>query len=104
MYLLSPIVSFCCPSSQASYLQLFVSQSNAAKTGGRSREDVILEIVQDMLNRLPPQFDIELAQYRYPVQYMESMNSVLHQEMTRYNNLTEVVGKKKILIHNKQSF
>ena len=51
---------------------------------------MILDIVQDMLNRLPAPFDIELAQYRYPVQYMESMNSVLHQEMTRYNNLTEV--------------
>ena len=69
---------------------IVVLQSNAAKTGGRSREDVILDIVQDMLNRLPAPFDIELAQYRYPVQYMESMNSVLHQEMTRYNNLTEV--------------
>ncbi|KAI5054865.1 hypothetical protein GOP47_0030010 [Adiantum capillus-veneris] len=71
---------------------ILATQSNAAEMGGRSREDVILEITQDMASQIPPPFDIELARYRYPVQYIESMNSVLHQEMTRYNNLTEVIG------------
>ncbi|KAH6558350.1 hypothetical protein KP509_1Z068500 [Ceratopteris richardii] len=71
---------------------ILATQSNAAEAGGRSREDVILEIAQDMTKRIPPPFDIDLARCRYPVLYNESMNSVLHQEMTRYNNLTEVIS------------
>nr|AML30858.1 axonemal inner arm dynein heavy chain 2 [Marsilea vestita] len=70
---------------------ILATQSNEAQAGGRSREEVILELVQDMASRIPPAFDIDLARYRYPVQYIDSMNSVLHQEMTRYNNLTEVI-------------
>jgi len=34
--------------------------------------------------------DENLAQYKYPVTYLESMNSVLHQEMIWFNRLTDV--------------
>ncbi|KAJ7290925.1 hypothetical protein O6H91_Y290900 [Diphasiastrum complanatum] len=70
---------------------ILATQSNTASTGRRSRDEVILELVTDMASGIPPPFDIELARYRYPVKYEESMNSVLHQEMTRFNSLTEVI-------------
>lgn len=59
--------------------------------GGRSKEETLLEVAGDILARLPPAFDLELAAFRYPVRYEESMNSVLCQEMVRYNRLTDVI-------------
>lgn len=49
-----------------------------------------MDIVVDQRNRLPPSFDLELARFKYPVRYDESMNSVLVQEMVRFNKLTDV--------------
>jgi dynein heavy chain len=49
-----------------------------------------MEIVVDQLQRLPPAFDLGLARFKYPVRYEESMNSVLVQEMVRFNKLTDV--------------
>lgn len=49
-----------------------------------------MELAIEFSVRLPGPFDIDLARFRYPVKYYESMNSVLHQEMIRYNRLTDV--------------
>lgn len=68
---------------------VYVQAQNRA-AGGRSREEIILEVVVDQLERLPPAFDLDLARYKYPVRYEESMNSVLVQEMVRFNRLTDV--------------
>ena len=42
---------------------------------------------------LPPLFDLEVANYKYPVEYYESMNSVLCQELVRYNRLLAIIKK-----------
>ena len=59
--------------------------------GAGGSEDLVGSLVSDILSRLPANFDIEKAQYKYPVRYEESMNQVLCQEMLRYNRLLSVI-------------
>ncbi|KAG9335130.1 hypothetical protein JZ751_005602, partial [Albula glossodonta] len=44
-----------------------------------------------MISQLPPSFDLEAALAKFPVQYEESMNTVLVQEMERYNTLGNTI-------------
>ncbi|KAG2436335.1 hypothetical protein HXX76_006644 [Chlamydomonas incerta] len=59
--------------------------------GGASDEEMVAAMVEDVLKRLPPNFDIEKAQSKYPVRYEESLNQVLCQEMLRYNRLLAII-------------
>jgi hypothetical protein len=53
-------------------------QSSVGGAGGKSKEEVVLELSVEFATKLPTAFDIELARYKYPVTYLESMNSVHH--------------------------
>ncbi|KIY94301.1 Dynein heavy chain 7, axonemal [Monoraphidium neglectum] len=55
----------------------------------RGRDEVLSDLVADVSRRLARPFDIEAARYKYPVDYYESMNSVLCQELVRFNRLLE---------------
>ena len=59
--------------------------------GGKSSQEVIDELAADILSKLPPNFDLEYVIQKYPVVYEESMNTVLRQELIRFNRLTSVV-------------
>ena len=59
--------------------------------GGKSSAEVIDELSADILSKFPPPFDIEMVMNKYPVIYEESMNTVLRQELIRFNRLTTVV-------------
>ncbi|XP_058892872.1 dynein axonemal heavy chain 3 [Kogia breviceps] len=58
---------------------------------GESPQEVVEELAQDLLSKLPDDFDLELVTKLYPVVYDESMNTVLRQELIRFNRLTKVV-------------
>lgn len=62
-------------------------QPRQSNSGGKTREDVISEISQSIEEKTPPPFDIEEVQEKYPTDYNESMNTVLTQELVRYNRL-----------------
>lgn len=45
------------------------------------------------MDKLPPNFDIDEAAKKHPIKYEESMNTVLQQELLRFNKLlSEVRG------------
>uniref|UniRef100_G1P4G7 Dynein axonemal heavy chain 12 n=1 Tax=Myotis lucifugus TaxID=59463 RepID=G1P4G7_MYOLU len=71
---------------------LLLTQGGSKQTGSSGSTDQILfEISRDILQKLPNDFDIEAALLKYPVSYEESMNTVLVQEMERFNNLIKTI-------------
>uniref|UniRef100_A0A8C9ACU6 Dynein axonemal heavy chain 3 n=1 Tax=Prolemur simus TaxID=1328070 RepID=A0A8C9ACU6_PROSS len=63
---------------------------------GKSPQEVVEELAQDILSKLPKDFDLEEVMKLYPVVYEESMNTVLRQEIIRFNRLTKVVRRSLI--------
>jgi dynein heavy chain len=63
----------------------------SGSAGGLSREVVIETSASDILKRCPELMDVEAVQLTHPVSYGESMNTVLIQEVIRFNALLGVV-------------
>jgi dynein heavy chain len=68
------------------------TQENSLSTGGgQSSDETIFEVSKDILQRITKPFDLMKAMKKYPVDYNESMNTVLIQEMIRFNRLINVI-------------
>ena len=65
-------------------------QITSAGAEGNS-EGVVSNLAANILSKMPPQFDVEKVSKKYPVLYMNSMNTVLRQELIRFNRLTQVI-------------
>uniref|UniRef100_A0A3B4UUS5 Dynein axonemal heavy chain 12 n=1 Tax=Seriola dumerili TaxID=41447 RepID=A0A3B4UUS5_SERDU len=71
---------------------LLLTQGGGAKGGSSSGGDnTLYDIANDILTQLPANFDTEAALLKFPVRYEESMNTVLVQEMERYNTLCSAI-------------
>ena len=62
-----------------------------AKQAVKTDEDVIFDVANDILTKIPEPFDMELAELKYPVKWEQSMNTVLVQELLRFNTLRQVL-------------
>jgi dynein heavy chain len=54
---------------------------------GKSREDILLESAQNIMEKVAKPFDLDAVMQKYPTDYKESMSTVLVQEIIRYNRL-----------------
>eukprot|EP01017_Pseudomicrothorax_dubius_P009127 TRINITY_DN13053_c0_g1_i2.p1 TRINITY_DN13053_c0_g1~~TRINITY_DN13053_c0_g1_i2.p1 ORF type:complete len:479 (+),score=138.16 TRINITY_DN13053_c0_g1_i2:141-1577(+) len=66
-------------------------QPRSSTAAGKSREEMIGEIAENIQNRTTEPFNVEDVSKKYPTQYEESMNTVLVQEVIRYNRLLSVM-------------
>ncbi|KAI8807084.1 dynein heavy chain and region D6 of dynein motor-domain-containing protein [Cladochytrium replicatum] len=66
-------------------------RTSTGGSGGKSNDELLMEVATDILGRIPNVFDLEATSKKYPVSYNESMNTVLVQEMIRFNRLIQVV-------------
>ncbi len=62
-------------------------QPRSAGGEGKSWAEQLDELARDISAKVPKEFDIEKAIIKFPVRYEESMNTVLTQEMIRFNTL-----------------
>uniref|UniRef100_A0A336M3T0 CSON009294 protein n=1 Tax=Culicoides sonorensis TaxID=179676 RepID=A0A336M3T0_CULSO len=53
--------------------------------------DPVLTLSEEILEKLPEEFDIEAVTEKYPIIYTDSMNTVLRQEIIRYNSLINFI-------------
>ncbi len=62
-------------------------QAKSASGDGKSWDEILEDIASDIDRRLPSQYDIEKARVLYPVRFDESMNTVLTEELLKFNKL-----------------
>jgi len=70
---------------------LSLQGETAASGDGKSQDDILRDIAIDLLGKIPKNYDIEAASKKHPIKYEDSLNTVLQQELLRYNKLTSVV-------------
>jgi len=66
-------------------------QPRASSSGGKKPEDTIIEICNLIQSTLPENYNYEETFKKYPTDYKESMNTVLIQEILRYNSLLDLI-------------
>jgi len=78
-------------------LGAILSTMQSSGGGGNSNVDEIMtNLANSMLDDIPDTYDVRAAELAYPVAYNESMNTVLTQELTRFNNLIDCIKESLI--------
>jgi dynein heavy chain len=62
------------------------------ESAGKTKDEIIIEVANSHLTKIPNKFDMEIAALKYPIKWEESMNTVLVQELARYNTLTGIIA------------
>lgn len=72
---------------------MLITQQSAGGGGGEGGDALINQLADGILGKLPANFDADQAAKDFPVEYTQSMNTVLTQELDRFNTLTSTIRK-----------
>jgi dynein heavy chain len=72
---------------------LLLCSAEGGGAAGQSFESVLEMLVHSIISDFPDEFDYEKAVEAYPFDPKESMNTVLTQELTRFNKLIQIIRK-----------
>ena len=64
---------------------------SSAGSKEQERDTMVLELAKSVEAKIPETFNLEVISEKYPTLYEESMNTVLMQELVRYNGLLQVM-------------
>jgi dynein heavy chain len=71
--------------------RLTPSSSSNVGSGNASGAGQALRLINEIVPQIRDTFKIKEVEKKFPFKYEESMNSVLLQELARYNTLIEVI-------------
>lgn len=74
-------------------LLLTQAEASTDSAGGASMEETVVMIAENIINDLPQPFDMGNASKKYPTDYNDSMNTVLTQELMRFNILNNCIKR-----------
>ncbi|KAJ8730389.1 hypothetical protein PYW07_017427 [Mythimna separata] len=74
---------------------VLITQTNivAGGAGEGAEGGGVVDMTRDIMERMPQLYDVVAVAEKYPVLYYNSMNTVLKQELIRYNRLLAVVKR-----------
>ena len=70
---------------------LYPQERIESPTGQLTNDEIVLRMSNDILEKLPDDYDLVSALQKYPMSYEQSMNTVLIQEMGRFNKLISYI-------------
>ena len=73
-----------------SFLDTLLLTQSQFTSGGRS-ENLAIDLATSVLEMIPADFDVAMVRKKFPVTYEESMNTVLTQEVIRFNKLIRTI-------------
>ena len=62
---------------------LLTQASSGGGAGGMSKEEIMDQVAKNTISKIPSNFDMEVAELKYPVNWANSMNTVICQVSLR---------------------